>query len=172
MGDDGQLLGHESVLSLRLPWLSFTVPSVPVAQPRPRAISMFGRGRMVPPPKSHAVHDFKATIRKCLEAVYTGPPIEGPLQADWLFVMPRPKSMIWKTKPMPRVWYFAAKNDWDNLGKSCSDAMNKLLYRDDGQLCDIRVRRVVASGHEQAHVEIELWKLGELVDSTMQGRTG
>lgn len=168
---DGQLLG-ENLLDLRVPWLSFSVPAVPVAQPRPRAIAMGGRGRMVPPPKSHPVHDFKATIRKCVEVIHRGAPMEGPIQADWLFVFPRPQSMIWKTKPMPRVWYTHAKNDWDNVGKSVSDAMNKLVYRDDGQLCDVRVRRVIASGYEQAHVEVELWKLGELVDSTMQGRTG
>lgn len=33
----------------------------------------------------------------------------------------------------------AKKPDWDNIGKIISDALNKVAYHDDAQLCDVHV---------------------------------
>lgn len=33
----------------------------------------------------------------------------------------------------------AKKPDWDNIGKIISDALNKVAYHDDSQLCDVHV---------------------------------
>ena len=134
--------------------IAFNVPAVPVAQPRPRAFVVGGSGRMADVPSKHPIHDFKASVRVTFAAVYQGPPLEGPLAMTCVFVMPRPRNLIWKTKPMPRVPYTVSKNDWDNLGKGVSDALNGVAYRDDGQLWDVRVQRWIAAGDEAPHVEI------------------
>ncbi len=152
-----------SVLNLRTPpFLQFRVPAVPVAQPRPRAVMRGNHAGMAPPPNKHPIHDFRASVRQALAIHYRGRPLDGPLEMWLVFVMPRPQRLIWKTRPMPREWYSAAKNDWDNLGKGVSDAMNGLLYRDDGQLADVHVKRVIAAGDEQPHVEITVELLEEM----------
>jgi len=135
--------------------IHFTVPAVPVAQPRPRATAFGGHAQMYTPTNS-AVNAFKAAVQQAFKSQYNGPPLEGPLGLTLTFVMPRTKGMMWKTKPMPRTWYDKGKNDWDNLGKSSCDALNKIAWRDDGQLCEVLVRRLIAAGDEAPHVEIEI----------------
>lgn len=128
--------------------------AVPVAQPRGRAFAVGGRAHMGNVPSGHPVYDFKASLRVAFVAAYQGPPLDGPLRMDCVFVMPRPKGLFWKTRPMPRLPYVASKNDWDNLGKTVSDALLKVAYRDDGQLCVVRIERWIAAGDEVPHVEI------------------
>lgn len=140
--------------------IEFTVPAVPVAQPRPRAVSMNGKARMAGPPKSHAVHSYRATVAQTFAAERPGmAPLDGPLVVRMLFVMPRPGRLRWKTRPMPREPYTAAKNDWDNLGKSTCDALNQIAWRDDGQIVRAEVERWIAAGDEQPHVEIVIESL-------------
>ena len=141
--------------------IEFTVPAVPVSQPRPRATVIAGRAHVYGASSDHAIHAFKATVRFAATEAYNGPPIEGPVRLSLLFVMPRKKSRIWKTKPMPREWYSGAK-DRDNLQKGVMDAMNKLAWADDKQVvsgpCDV----VMASGYEQPHTVIVI----ETMDGT------
>lgn len=136
--------------------IRFTVPAVPVAQPRQRVAIIGGHAKTYTPTK-HAVNAFKASVQHAWMDVYDGgEPLSGPLAMRCVFVMPRPKAMLWKSKPMPRAPYTAAKNDWDNLGKSVSDSLVKLAYRDDGQLCRVLVERWIAAGDEQPHVEVTI----------------
>lgn len=139
--------------------IRFTVPAVPVAQPRPRAVSFGGKARMANSPSKHPVHGFRATVALAAQQVHRGPPLDCPLAMRMVFVMPRPTSKVWKTKPMPREPYAVKKNDWDNLGKAVCDALNGVLYADDGLLAKVQVERVIAAGDEQPHVEIELQSL-------------
>ena len=132
------------------------VEAVPVAQPRPRAVSFAGRARMANSPKSHPVHDFKASVRQAWSQSYLGPPLDEPLVMRIVFVMPRPTAKVWKTKPMPREAYVAKKNDWDNLGKAVCDALNKFAYTDDGLIWRCEVIRQIASGDELPHVMIDI----------------
>ena len=135
----------------------FSVPAVPVAQPRPRATTGGGgRPRMVEAQHRHPVHAFKATVRHAARLVYEGPPLDCPLTMELLFLMPRPGRLRWKTRAMPRCPFTAKNKDWDNLGKAVSDALNELIYVDDGLLWDVHVRKEFASGDEQPHVEIRI----------------
>ena len=136
--------------------IRFIVPAVPVAQPRPRSIAINGKGRSVPPPKSHPVHAFKATCRLAAQQVYRDAPLCGPLSLKLCFVMPRPKAKQWKTRPMPREPYTASRNDFDNLAKSVTDALTGLVWRDDGQIWQADIVRVIANGNEQPHVEVQI----------------
>lgn len=132
--------------------ITFTIPAVPVAQPRQRHAN---RGDFIQSyiEKDNPVWAFKAAAQLAAAAIYSGPPLDTPLRVDLVFVMPRPKTMYWKKKPMPRV-PFGKKPDRDNLEKSLYDALNKRLWRDDSLICDGRVQKVYAAGDEQPHVEI------------------
>lgn len=136
--------------------LHFTVPAVPVAQPRQRHRVIASGGRTFAhnyTPTRDPVNAFKAAVQMAAQGVYRGSPLDGPLSVTMVFVMPRPKSLVWKTKPMPRVPH-VGKPDRDNLMKSTQDALNELLWKDDAQICGGTVEKWVAAGNEQPHVEI------------------
>lgn len=140
--------------------ITITVPAVPVAQPRPRATSFGGHARVYQPSK-HPVTAFKATVRMAFQSAYAGAPLTGPLRCDCLFVMPRPKSLIWKTRPMPRVPH-TAKPDRDNLDKSVLDALKGLAWIDDSQVCQGNIQKWIASGDEQPHAVITITPLEDI----------
>lgn len=144
---------------------SFVVPGIPVAQPRQRHRILTAGGRSFAQnytPTRSPVNEFKAAVRMAWSGAYSGAPLEGPLGMLLVFVMPRPKAMQWKKRPMPRDWYAVSKNDWDNLGKSVSDALLGLAYADDGQIAMAQVNRVIASGDEAPHTKVTVMRLGEL----------
>ena len=138
--------------------ITIYVPSVPVAQPRPRATVRGNHATVY-----HAagpVDAFKASVRMAASSEYDGPPLTGPLCVNIVFVLPRPKRLIWKKRPMPREWH-ASKPDRDNLDKAVLDALSGLLWVDDCQVCDGRIQKYIASGDEQPHVSIRITELSE-----------
>jgi len=142
--------------------ITIQVPAVPVAQPRQRhAIRGKGKRQFVAnyTPSKHAVNDFKATVRLAAREVYSGPPLDGALKVDCFFLMPRPKKMMWKRRPMPRVPYIIKRNDRDNLDKAVLDALTGTLWIDDGQVWEGRITKMYAAGDEQPHVEITVIQL-------------
>jgi len=141
--------------------IEFTVPALPTAQPRQRHRIINAGGRAFAhnyTPTRDPVNAFKAAVQMAVEKAYQGPPLEGPLRMSIVFVCPRPKNMIWKTKPMPRVWH-DYKFDRDNLMKSLQDAMNKIVFLDDSQICSGPIDKVIAAGDESAHVEVVIERL-------------
>lgn len=138
--------------------IRFTVPAIPIAQPRQRHRVMTVNGRpmaMNYTPAKHPVQDFKASVRMAFAAAYSGPPLEGPVKLVAVFVLPRPKRLIWKSRPMPRVLHIA-KPDLDNLEKALKDSLNGLAWRDDSQVCDVEKMKFVAAGDEQPGVTVEI----------------
>lgn len=144
--------------------IRFHVPAVPVAMPRPRAMMQGGHihihnpthrqtadGRRV----SNGVAEFKASVRQAFEAVASTPPIDGPVRLTLTFVMPRPKGMYWKSKPMPRLRH-VARPDLDNLEKGVKDALKGLAWHDDSQVCEVAKTKWIAAGDERPHVVIEI----------------
>lgn len=139
----------------------FKVPAIPKAQPRQRHRVIHAGGKAFAhnyTPAKDPVNAFKAAVQMSYQQVSNGPPMEGPVYMSLVFVFPRPKNMIWKTKPMPRVPH-AGKPDRDNLMKSLQDALNGLAFRDDSQIYDGPVSKWVASGDEQPHVEVTIESL-------------
>ena len=139
--------------------IRFIVPAVPIAQPRPKAASFNGHARMYEAPKSHAVHDFKASVREAAKLAYCGPPLRGCIKLTILFVLPRPQAMVWKSRPMPRAPH-TKKPDIDNLLKSSVDALAKILWCDDSIISSVCAKKCIASGYEQPHVEIKIREIG------------
>lgn len=128
----------------------FTVPTLPVAQPRQRHSVVQHGGRIIARnymPGNSPVHAYKAVVKLAAAEAYQGPPLEGPLTARIEFVFPSKR----KTR-VPK----ATKPDCDNLAKSTLDALNQLLFKDDGQIYELAVSKVHASAIEQPHVVIEI----------------
>ena len=137
--------------------ITIEVPAVPVAQPRARATSIGGFARVYEDRK-HPVAAFKATVRLAAKVAYQGPPLEGPLSVSIAFVFPRPASMVWKKRPMPRQRH-AKKPDRDNCDKAVLDSLKGLLWVDDAQICAGSIEKWIAAGDEQPHVVISVEQL-------------
>jgi len=137
--------------------IEFSVPSIPVAQPRARATSIGGHARIYEP-KDHPIAAFKACVRLAASGAFSGAPLTGPLRVDCVFVFPRVQAMRWKSKPMPRVRH-TTKNDLDNICKAVFDALNGLLYADDRQICELHAEKWIAAGDEQPHVLVKVTEL-------------
>ena len=131
--------------------ISFTVPAVPVAQPRQRHT----RNGLNYTPAQHPVNVFKASCRLAAHSVHTAPPFRQAICLTLLFVLPRPAAMIWKTKPMPRVSH-SKKPDLDNLTKAVMDALSQLVWADDSQVTRLSATKVIAAGDESPHVRIKV----------------
>ncbi len=134
--------------------ISFTVPGLPVAQPRQRHRIIPGKAFVQNyTPTKAPVNEFKAAIRLAFAAAFGGGPFAGPLSLSVLFVFPRPKNMVWKSRPMTRE-YHAKKPDADNLLKSLKDALKGLAWLDDSQVSTVTATKIIAAGGEQARTEV------------------
>lgn len=143
--------------------IAFTVPAIPIAQPRQRHRKIKTQdGREFTQdytPTEAPVNAFKATVRMAARAAHAGPPLDGPLLISTIFVMPRPNAMIWKRKPMPRVWRSVGVGDVDNMQKALFDALSKLIWRDDKQVCYPVSLLTIAAGNEAPHLEVRIEEL-------------
>ena len=138
--------------------MKLTIMHEPIGQPRPRA-------RVLPGPKpiatmyddkKHQVTGFKQAIKDAALAagvVCSERPIS---LIVWCF-FPRPQSLIWKKKAMPRVTH-AQKPDADNVAKAVLDALNGVAWKDDGQVWNLRVFKWVCDGIEPPHVDLEWYE--------------
>jgi Holliday junction resolvase RusA-like endonuclease len=113
-------------------------------------------------PANHPVNAFKAAVQMAAREAYRGPVIDAPLAVRVIAVFPRPKGMVWKSKPMPRLLK-VSKPDVDNCIKSLLDALNGILFRDDAQVCQLRIEKWIAAGDEQPHVEVVIEGLSPCV---------
>jgi len=143
--------------------LYFTIPAVPVAQPRQRHRVVNMGGKWIATnytPTKDPVNAFKASVRHGLSQIYQGAPLEGPLKVDLCFVMPRPGRLRWKRRPMPRVWH-TIKPDADNLTKSLVDSLTGLLWARDEQIAELHVLKLYAAGDEQPHATVTVRRLAD-----------
>jgi len=134
--------------------IEFTVPGIPVAQPRQRTrVANFG-GRMVAQiytPAKHPANEFKAAVRNAFpkgEAVS-----DQPLQMLLRFVFPRPASKTRKRGDNPRLPK-TSKPDCDNLAKTVMDALNGIAYRDDSQVWNLTVEKIIGLPGETSRVDV------------------
>lgn len=158
----------------------FRVDGDPVAQPRPKIRFQFPKAAVIVStvlrhrndprlllktlhglchanayvPQKHPVHKWRNHVAaEALKTDVRG--ITEPVAVDLVFLMPRTTAITWKRKPMPRLWYDKATNDADNLAKAVMDALTHVKYwKDDGQVVDLRVRRMYADGSEPPGVII------------------
>lgn len=138
--------------------IEFSVPSIPVAQPRQRHRVIQSAGRAFASnytPKDSPVNAFKAAVQlAAVNALGSSPPLDCPIRMDVVFVFPRPANVRKKdgNGRLPHT----GKPDRDNLLKSLQDSMNGIAYRDDSLIYDGRVTKFKASSEEGPHVEVRI----------------
>lgn len=110
----------------------------PVAKGRPRFTEA---GHAYTPEKTRSYEQMLRLAAQ--DAMGDRPPLEGPLQLDMLVVAPIPRSWSLKKQAAARSGALlpTGKPDWDNFGKVV-DAGNLVLWADDSQICDGRVRKI------------------------------
>lgn len=118
--------------------IEIVVLGVPVAKGRPR----FSRetGRAYTPAKTAS---FEAVLKyAAIEAMGTLPPLDGPLEVDMTVKVPIPASWSKKRQDAARRGSErpTKKPDLDNFAKTL-DAANMVVWVDDSQIIDLRVRK-------------------------------
>ena len=126
------------------------VHGYPVPQGRPKAFIPKGwtRPTVYDPATSR---DWKRTVNSQVLDAKPGPPMKGALTVRLVFVLLRPPSVSEKKRPFPTV-----KPDAENLSKAVLDAIKGVVYLDDAQIVDLRVRKEYG---EQPGVEIDVEEL-------------
>ena len=131
--------------------IEFTIPSVPVAQPRQRHRIMNAGGRQFAhnyTPTTHPVNAFKAAVQLAARQAFVGAPMRCPLSLTAVFVLPRPQKFCGK-KYLPNRLRHAAKPDSDNLRKSLTDALEGIVFANDSQICEEIIKKYYAAKDEQ-----------------------
>lgn len=86
-------------------------------------------------------------------------PITGPIKVNLTFYMPMPESWSGVKKRRMEGAPHTTKPDRDNLEKGVCDALNKIVWKDDGQVCDGRTRKFYSN---EPRIEIEICAVGAL----------
>lgn len=137
--------------------ISVFVPGLPVAQPRPRAVSFRGHARMYSPGTSNA---WKACVIHALTE-HAGTFQSGiPVRCDLTFYLPRPKGHFGSGRNADKLKPSApskptGKPDRDNLDKAVTDAITAAqVWADDSQVTDGRIRKRYSVGITGCQIHI------------------
>lgn len=152
--------------------IEFTIPGIPVPQPRVKFSSGGGFTKAYTPTsvkqkdgtrKSNGVAEFKSLVKMCAREAYQGAPLNEPVRIDCCWVFPRGSTKFWKTKPTPRYPH-VVKPDRDNLDKMVLDSLVGIMLADDNCVCAGYLEKWCAAGDEQPHVRIVISTLNEHVE--------
>lgn len=138
--------------------IAFAVPGVPIAQPRIKATSIGGYARVYTPKTADA---YKASIAKAFidtvkrDRIDEWSPRICAVSMEIQFIMPRPKSMIWRSRPMPQVPH-TKRPDGDNLAKAVLDSLLGLAWVDDAQVYDLTIKKFISSGSDHPRTLITI----------------
>lgn len=116
--------------------LEFEVPGKPFGKQRPRVVS----GHAFTPKETK---NYENLIKITFQAAYPDHiPVNTGVRMDVRAVYPIPESWS-KKKKMEAVAHLIhpTSNDWDNVGKIVSDALNMVAYLDDRQVYDAHVHK-------------------------------
>jgi len=135
--------------------LEFTVPGEPVPWQRPD--NRKGGGRMDTPRnkavKQHIALEATKAMRGKNEL------LDGPLKLSVAFFYSWPKSYSHKRRMQPCAFAKDTKPDLSNLVKLVEDALNGIVWIDDGQVCEYGlVSKRFINGEPYTQVKIEVIK--------------
>lgn len=153
-----------STLETDKPVIRFTVPGLPIAQPRQRSkIQSFG-GKMFTKnytPAKSPVNAFKASVQLFASQAYRGPLLNQPLELTLTFRLER-KGCHNKKKNGNGRLYATKTPDLDNLMKSVCDALNKVVWEDDKFVTVATMHKYIAAADEAPGVDVEIRVLSAL----------
>lgn len=138
--------------------IEFSVPGVPIAQPRVKARRAGNFLRVYTPKTADA---YKASIGIAFMNAMTSnsndvwSPPNDPVCIHIKFMMPRPKSMLWKSKPMLAVAH-TKRPDIDNLSKAVLDSLYEIAWQDDSQVYEIVAKKFITEGNDHPRTLIRI----------------
>ena len=121
--------------------ISITIPGVPVAKGRPRAMRMGKKGiRMYTPAKTA---DYEAVCRTAAVRAMEGrAPLVGPLFVSFILHMPIPASLSMKKQVALVGKPHVKKPDSSNVLKAVEDALNGVVWHDDSQIAHLTAQKI------------------------------
>src|SRR5574343_252911 len=155
-----------TVLSIR-----FAIPIAPRGKERGRAAVVGGRARVF---RSAKDRNHGVTFSALAAQFAPDAKIEGPVVVEIEARMERPKSMLAYVKKTGEFKFpgrppHVARPDADNIGKMVLDAM-KSWWRDDSQVCDLRIRKVYTDLHElPCYIVTVGWSRQDIAGTTNGG---
>lgn len=113
--------------------VAFRVNGIPAPQGSKRAFVV--NGRAVLTENSAKVKPWReAVVNAAIDAMNGREPLTGPVEVTVTFRLPKPKTV---NRDLPAV-----RPDIDKLVRATHDALTTArVYRDDGQVCDMHVRK-------------------------------
>lgn len=131
-------------------WLKF--PLEPVAKGRHRSFVQRGEVRHV---SSRETAIFERDVKRLATFQWKGAkPLEGPLRVVMLFRMTKPEEGSGK-KGSKMDEPFCVP-DIDNLVKAVCDGLNRVVWKDDAQICELCCKKVWVSGRVEKS-GIDVW---------------
>lgn len=121
--------------------ITITIPGVPVAKGRPKAVRMGKKGiRMYTPTKTAS---YEATCRTFAMVAMAGrAPLRGPLLVTFFLYMPIPSSLSMKKQVELNGKPHVKKPDASNIVKAVEDALNGIVWHDDSQIAHLSAQKV------------------------------
>ena len=123
--------------------IQFTIPGPAVGKGRPRAFRMNAGIRMHTPEKTAKYESLVAMVASEAMKINGYSPIKGAVSVDLLVVAQVPASWSQKKQQMAISGDVrpTTKPDADNVLKAVADACNGIVFDDDKQIVDVRVRK-------------------------------
>jgi Holliday junction resolvase RusA-like endonuclease len=146
--------------------ITFDVGAEPKGQPRPRAFARkFGDKWQAQVYDAGTAEGFKSAVALAARPHLPADPIAGAVSLSLTFRMPRPKGhyrtgrnshVLRETAP----FYHTGRPDADNLVKAVTDSLTQLgMWRDDSQVCMVRVFKRYAESGERPGVLVSITEL-------------
>lgn len=131
--------------------VSFVVPGAPVPKGRPR----FSRYGTYTPKKTA---DYEELVKTCYLSQCKRITLQGEISAKIYAFFPIPKSTSKKNRELMLDYKImhTKRGDCDNIAKSILDALNKVAYNDDAQVCMLEVYKYYS---DEPRVEVFLEEL-------------
>ncbi|MBM3606569.1 MAG: RusA family crossover junction endodeoxyribonuclease [Alphaproteobacteria bacterium] len=114
--------------------VGFTIPGKPFAKQRPKASIAAGRARVYTPKETVSFENKVAEISR----PHFPAPIEGPVKLRIVAVFAIPTSWSKRKQAEAEGQHHTQKPDADNIAKAIKDGMNRIAWRDDCQVADVR----------------------------------
>lgn len=140
--------------------ITFTVPGAPQGKGRPRVGKIGAHARLFTPAKTVAYEGLVA--HAAAQALAGRPLLDAAVACNVFMDCPVPASWSGKKQRMALAGEVmpTSKPDADNVVKAIFDGLNGVLWRDDVQVVDLRVRKRYAA---TPAVRVEVWAVAEPV---------